>query len=96
MSRKHSSGMTLNAVADDKKGKKAGKGIIGTLFPSLKEMQTRYEYLRSAPFLLPAAWTGRIIKYGKEIRQSESESASQAMKIGKERVELLKKYGIIR
>lgn len=96
MSRKHSSGMTLNAVADDKKGKKAGKGIVGTLFPPLKEMQTRYEYLRSAPFLLPAAWAGRIIKYGKEIRQSESESASQAMKIGKERVELLKKYGIIR
>lgn len=96
MSRKHSSGMTLNAVADDKKGKKAGKGVVGTLFPPLKEMQTRYEYLRSAPFLLPAAWAGRIIKYGKEIRQSESESASQAMKIGKERVELLKKYGIIR
>ena len=96
MSRKHSSGMTLNAVADDKKGKKAGKGIVGTLFPPLKEMQNRYEYLRSAPFLLPVAWAGRIIKYGKEISQSESESASQAMKIGKERVELLKKYGIIR
>ena len=96
MSRKHSSGMTLNAVADDKKGKKSGKGIVGTLFPPLKEMQTRYEYLRSAPFLLPVAWAGRIIKYGKEISQSESESASQAMKIGKERVELLKKYGIIR
>ena len=95
LNRKHSSGITLNAVADEKKGKKSGKGIVSSLFPPLKDMQTRYEYLHSAPFLLPAAWLSRMVKYGREISENENNSASQAMKIGRDRVELFKKYGVI-
>lgn len=95
INRNHSSNITLSAVADEKRGKKPKRGVSKSVFPSLAYMQRRYGYLRTAPFLLPVAWVSRIVKYGHKISKTESISASQAMKIGRERVELFKKYGII-
>ncbi|MBQ4361821.1 MAG: hypothetical protein II787_02760, partial [Lachnospiraceae bacterium] len=96
MTRLHSSNMTLQA-AESKRLKK--RSILGTAFPPLKSMRTRYPYLRKAPFLLPVAWGQRIARYLKETRASGSGSAvsesAESIRLGRERVELLKKYHII-
>ncbi len=45
--------MTLDAVAADKNGKKAGNTVLKSLFPSAKKLEGRYPYLKKYPFLLP-------------------------------------------
>lgn len=95
MSRKHSSGITLNAVTAGKKGGKTGASVLRTVFPSAKNLERRYPYLKKRPYLLPAAWTDRIFKYGKELRSVSNSRASDAVQIGNRRIQLLKQYGII-
>ena len=95
MSRKHSSTITLNAVTAQKEGKKAKTSILKTIFPEFKSMKGKYPYLEKYPYLLPAAWGQRILKYRKESRNSEGNKASESIKIGNQRVELLKEYGIV-
>lgn len=95
MSRKHSSNITLNAVMAQKQGKKAWGAILKTVFPSAKSLKGRYPYLREKPYLLPAAWADRILKYQKEIKKAGKDDADSAVEIGNRRVELLKKYNII-
>ena len=95
MSRKHSSNITLSAVEAEKKGGKNGNGILKTAFPSAKYMRVQFPYLKKAPFLLPFAWLSRILKYRKEISEGRNNSAADSIKIGNERVELMREYGII-
>ena len=96
MSRKHSSNITLNAVSAEKQGRKAGNGLLRTVFPPARQLAGRYPYLKEKPYLLPLAWVNRILKYGKETAGSPTDNnAAQSIKIGNGRVELLKKYGII-
>lgn len=97
MSRKHSSTMTLHAVAAQKQGKKGNGGVLRALFPSAASLSGRYPYLKERPYLLPAAWADRIAKYRKETAAGDdTNSAAASVKIGKERIALLQKYGIIR
>lgn len=96
MSRKHSSMITLNAITAQKEGKKAKANVLRTIFPDLKSMKGKYRYLEKYPFLLPAAWVQRILKYRKESQNSQGNKASESIKIGNQRVELLKEYGIIK
>lgn len=95
MSRKHSSGITLNAVSAQKQGKKTGNGVLKTVFPSAKDLQGRYPYLKDKPWLLPAAWVDRILKYRKETSRVGNDDAASAVEIGNRRVELLREYGIV-
>ena len=95
-SRKHSSNMTLDALAAEKQGKKSGSGLRASLFPPAKKLEGRYPYLKKHPYLLPAAWCHRIVKYKKETAKSEDNSALEAVKIGNHRIELLRQYGIIK
>ena len=98
MSRKHSSSMTVNAVAAERGGKSSGS-LLRTVFPPARELKGRYRYLEKAPVLLPAAWISRIWHYKRETAAGKnrpgSNSASESIKIGNQRIELLKKYGII-
>ena len=87
--------MTLNAVAEDKKGKRAGKGILRTLFPSPEHLEGRFPYLRSRPYLLPVAWTCRIFGYAKESITDPDSGASEVIRTGSKRIELLRHYDII-
>ena len=91
--RLHSSNMTLNAVSADKKGKQSA-GVLRTAFPSAKALSGRYPYLQSKPFLLPVAWISRLFGYAKE-NAAGNGTAQNAVKIGKERIKLLKSYNII-
>lgn len=95
MSRKHSSNITLQAVTEDKKGKKAGASLIQSLFPDRKYMERTYTYLKKYPFLLPAAWASRIRNYLKESKNMSGNDAMESIEIGNHRVDLMKKYKII-
>lgn len=95
MSRKHSSRMTLNAVKAEKKGKKVKNNVLKSLFPARVDMKGQYTYLETFPFLLPVAWASRIVKYQKETLQDRSSKPTESIKIGNQRIELLKQYGII-
>lgn len=94
-SRVHSSNMTLNAVSEDKKGKRAGKGILRTLFPSPELLEGRFPYLRTKPYLLPVAWSCRIFGYAKERIADPEAAASEVIRTGSRRIELLREYDII-
>lgn len=96
MSRKHSSTMTLNAVAAEKQGKKAKPNVMKSIFPPASALEGRYPYLQTKPYLLPVAWVSRILKYRKETSQSDNNDAAESLKIGSQRVELLRQYGIIK
>lgn len=96
MNRKHSSTITLNAVSDDKKGKRGAVSIFRSVFPPRKEIENRYWYLRKCPVLLPVAWIDRIVHYRREMQHNKMDDAISAIRIGSRRVELLKKYGIIK
>ena len=96
MIRKHSSNITLSAVAADRRGKKARGSILSTLFLPRATMENQYHYLRKYPVLLPVAWVQRILRYRKETAASSGNDALRSIQIGNQRVELMKKYGIIK
>lgn len=93
INRLHSSTMTLDAVASGRGGK-SSTGVLHSVFLPLNEMRGRYPYLYRHGWLLPAAWIQRIVGYiaGREKRTDPAES----VRIGKDRVALLRKYGIIK
>ena len=95
MSRKHSSNITLNAVSAQKQGKKAGNHVLKTVFPPAKALEGRFPYLKEHPYLLPAAWASRLIHYQKELQQTSGNDAAESIRIGNQRIELMKEYGII-
>lgn len=95
LSRKHSSSITLDAVSARKQGKKQGNALLLSLFPSAKALKGRYPYLKARPYLLPAAWLHRLCKYGKETGRTRNNNAVESLRIGNQRIELLKEYGII-
>jgi hypothetical protein len=96
MSRKHSSNITLDAVVAQKQGRKAKNAVIASAFPSVTALETRYPYLKKHPYLLPAAWGSRLLEYARKSGHSQDNNASEALKIGNERVELMKEYGILK
>jgi hypothetical protein len=82
-------------VTADKEGKKAKGNVLKTIFPGLNSMKGKYAYLEKYPVLLPVAWAQRILGYLKESSNSEKNNAADSIKIGSQRVELLRKYDII-
>lgn len=95
VSRQHSSNITLNAAASGKQNRKSANPLLGSLFPPARKLENRYPWLKKNPWLLPFAWASRILRYGAEIRRTTNNNAEDALKIGSERVALLKEYGII-
>ena len=91
--RLHSSTITLNAVKSSRKGEKSS--ILRTVFPKKAYLETRYPYLKKHPYLLPAAWIQRIAHYAEEKQGSADNSASGSIRLAKERVALMKQYGIM-
>ena len=89
--RLHSSTITLNAAVTNKKGNKK-INLFRTIFPPLNSMSGKYSYLQNFPWLLPFAWVERILGY---IKDRKDVDPQKSVRIGKERVELLKEYGII-
>ena len=70
--------------------------MLSSVFPPIDQMLGRYPYLKKKPYLLPYAWVVRILRYRKEQRLGLETDAVKSLKIGRERIELLRRYGIIR
>lgn len=93
MSRRHSSNMTLAAV--EGRGEKFGNPVLKTLFPEAKKLEHQYNYLKKRPYLLPVAWGGRLLKYRRETTAEKNNRAVDAVRIGNQRIALMKKYEIL-
>ncbi len=90
--RQHSATMTLNAVKSAKNETKYS--VWQSVFPSRETMENKYPYVKKRPFHLPAAWIQRIFIYAVRSKSGETH-AVQSLSIGKERIELLRHYGIL-
>ena len=93
LTRLHSSTVTLNAVKANRTGEKSS--VLSTVFPKREYLERRYPSLKKRPYLLPVAWVQRIAHYASEKQSGADSSASGSIKLGKERIELMKRYGIM-
>lgn len=93
LTRLHSSTVTLNAVKASRTGEKSS--VLSTVFPKREYLERRYPYLKKRPYLLPVAWVQRLAHYASEKQSNPDNSASGSIKLGKERIELMKRYGIM-
>ena len=95
-SRLHSSNLTLYA-AEAAKNDKRKPAYLSILFPSYKYITRKYPWVRKMPFLLPAAWVIRIVSYGINsiFGGKEGNKATEAVRIGSERVSLMRYYQMI-
>ena len=92
--RVHSAAITLDAVASRRRGKKGG-GVLPALFPKRTSLEGRYPYLRKKPWLLPLAWGQRFARYMLRRKDGTKGTPGRSLRIGRERVDLLREYGII-
>lgn len=92
MTRKHSGNMTLAAV-DDAENANRLRSLLRTVFPNRSVMEMSYRWVKKSALLLPAAWVLRIVKYLGKLDKNNAAGAS--LKIGSERMELLKHYQIL-
>ena len=93
LTRLHSSTVTLNAVKASRTGEKSS--VLSTVFPKREYLEHRYPYLKKRPYLLPVAWAQRLAHYAGEKKTGADSSASGSIKLAKERIELMKQYGIM-
>lgn len=94
--RLHSANITLGTVEAEKKG--AGHSVLTrTVFPSANALQNRFSYLRTKPYLLPAAWMHRLFAYLTRsiFHKKNANGISEAVRIGRERVAIMQNYRII-
>ena len=93
LTRLHSSTVTLNAVKASRTGEKSS--VLRTVFPKREYLERRYPYLKKRPYLLPVAWVQRLAHYTSEKQSGAGNSASGSIKLAKERIELMKLYGVM-
>lgn len=93
LTRLHSSTVTLNAVKASRTGEKSS--VLRTVFPKREYLERRYPYLKKRPYLLPVAWAQRLAHYAGEKKTGADSSTSGSIKLAKERIELMKRYGIM-
>ena len=93
LTRLHSSTVTLNAVKASRTGEKSS--VLSTVFPKREYLERRYPYLKKRPYLLPVAWAQRLAYYAGEKKTGTDNSVSGSIKLAKERIELMKRYGVM-
>ena len=91
--RLHSSTVTLNAVKASRTGGKSS--VLRSVFPKREYLERNYPYLKKHPYMLPVAWVQRIAHYASEKQSGPDNSASGSIKLAKERIELMKRYGVM-
>ena len=78
-------------------GKRSGAGgtFLRTVFPSRRQLLNMHPELAERPWLLPVRWAQRWGRFMAHSRQNDGNLAKESMEIGKRRIRLLKKYGIL-
>ncbi len=87
LSRQHSSSITFSRAKS--------QGRLRSVFPPAKTLGDKYSYAKKHSLLLPIAWGHRLLNYRKEIKSTSNNSPLETVKIGKQRLKLLKEYGLI-
>ncbi len=87
--RHHAGTITLTAAQNQQQGK-AASGILSSLFPAARVLEGRDPYRKKYPGLLPVAWATRLFRYGRG-----QNSAADSLRIGRERIALMQRYGIL-
>lgn len=91
LARKQSANITIAAAKRGRKNTVAS--LWASLFPGKEYMQTKYPYLEKYPWMAPIACVQRVGHY---IKTKEKHGGRDSISIGMHRVELLKKYHLIR
>ncbi len=91
--RAHSSTITLEAVSSQKSGRER-RGLLHTAFPPRKALEKDYPTLKKHPYMLPFVWARRLWVYLTD-RKFGPVDPAKSIRIGNERIELMKKYGLL-
>ena len=94
MSRQHSAPMTVEAGRAARSGQQQ-EGLLRRIFPRREALERQYPELREHPGQLPLVWGRRLAKYRREIRSDTNNSPAESLRIARERLTLLKLYGIL-
>lgn len=73
--------------------------LLSLIFPSTKSLRGGYPILFDHPYLLPYIWIKRIFRFKKRYHHSKHNNdlkMQEAIKLGNKRINLLKKYKIIK
>ena len=92
INRVHSSNITLGAVSSRGSHHRRLSGLANALFPSLSYMRNEYGYVDCCSLLLPVGWFHRMVKY---LCSHQRTDAKTTLRIGQERIGLLRHYKII-
>lgn len=91
--RRHSCTITIHAADRAHRGGTGRASLCAALFPGREVMAGWYPYVARCPALLPAAWAQRIWRYLRT--RGEHTGAQDSLRIGAQRVELLRQYRVL-
>ncbi len=91
MKRKYSGGITLSAMEATEKRSRF-HAVLRAVFPLRTVMELKYPWVKKSVLLLPAAWIARIVSY---LLRGNDKDAAETVRIGSERMKLLKQYKIL-
>lgn len=92
-SRVHSARITQDAVTAQREGKR--RSLRTVLFPPAASLEQDYPILKEHPAALPLVWQTRLLRYLKKTGGSAEHSPTEALRLGQQRVQLLRDYGIL-
>ena len=92
-SREHTARITQDAVAAQRTGKR--RSLRTVIFPSAKSLSGDYPVLKKHPILLPVIWERRLLQYLKASAADPADKPSESLRLGRERLSLLRSYGIL-
>ncbi len=93
MARRHTARITREAVAGQ--GLEKRSGLLAAVFPPAKSLERDYPELKEHPARLPLVWQKRLARYLKQAAASPTDRPTETVRLGKQRVELLRSYGIL-
>ena len=94
LDRLHSAPITLRTVGQRGQGRAKGS-LRAALFPPAENLKKHYPFLEKHPALLPLAGGKRIVTYLTDRRAKNGVNPSATLRIAKERIRLLERYGIL-
>lgn len=92
-SREHSARITQDAVAAQRAGKR--RSLRSAIFPSAKSLEGDYPLLKEHPAALPLVWQARLLRYLKHAGAAAGDLPTETLRLGKQRLSLLREYGIL-